>query len=140
MKKRLYALMFFSLSTTATKVNAQSFIAEGPWRGVFHQPNGTEVPFNFEVKGKTAATAKIFLVNGPERFAASGISQKGDSLFIAFDQFDNELALQTGDKKLSGVLRKKDLSGRITPVDATFGETYRFADNGEKPAAYISCN
>ncbi|MFC0515533.1 peroxiredoxin family protein [Mucilaginibacter angelicae] len=137
MKKRLYALVFFSLSI-ATTVNAQSFIAEGPWRGVFRQQNGTEVPFNFEVKGKTAATAKVFLINGPERFAASGVSQKGDSLFIAFDQFDNELALQIGDKKLSGALRKKDLPGRTTPLDATFGETYRFADNGEKPAADIS--
>jgi thiol-disulfide isomerase/thioredoxin len=138
MKKRLCALVFLSLSIAATTVNAQSFIAEGPWRGVFHQPNGTEVPFNFEVKGKTATTAKVFLVNGPERFAASGVSQKGDSLFIAFDQFDNELAIKADDKKLSGVLRKKDLSGRTIPVDATFGETYRFADNGEKPAADLS--
>jgi thiol-disulfide isomerase/thioredoxin len=138
MKKRLCALVFLSLSIAATTVNAQSFIAEGPWWGVFHQPNGTEVPFNFEVKGKTATTAKVFLVNGPERFAASGVSQKGDSLFIAFDQFDNELAIKADDKKLSGVLRKKDLSGRTIPVDATFGETYRFADNGEKPAADLS--
>lgn len=138
MKKSLYALMFFSLSATATTVNAQSFIAEGLWRGVFHQSNGTDVPFNFEIKGKTAASAKVFLINGPEHFAASGVSQKGDSLFIAFDQFDNELALQIGDKKLSGVLRKKDLSGRTVTVDATFGDTYRFADNGEKPAADLS--
>jgi thiol-disulfide isomerase/thioredoxin len=138
MKKKLYALMFLGLSAAATKLNAQTFIAEGPWRGVFHQPNGTDVPFNFEVKGKTAASAKVFLINGPEHFATSGVSQKGDSLFIAFDQFDNELALQIGDKKLSGVLRKKDLSGRTVAVDATFGETYRFADNGEKPAADIS--
>jgi thiol-disulfide isomerase/thioredoxin len=138
MKKRLCALVFLSLSIAATTVNAQSFIAEGPWRGVFHQPNGTEVPFNFEVKGKTATTAKVFLVNGPERFAASGVSQKEDSLFVAFDQFDNELAIKVDDKKLNGVLRKKDLSGRTIPVDATFGETYRFADNGEKPAADLS--
>jgi peroxiredoxin len=138
MKKRLCALLFFSLSIAATTVNAQSFITEGPWRGVFHQPNGTEVPFNFEVKGKAASTAKVFLINGPERFAASELVQRGDSLFIAFDQFDNELALKIGDKKLSGVLRKKDLSGRTTPVEATFGETYRFADNGEKTATDIS--
>jgi len=138
MKKKLYAFMLSCLPVVANTVNAQPFIAEGPWRGVFHQPTGTEVPFNFEVKGKTAASAKVFLVNGPEHFPASSVNQKGDSVFIAFDQFDNELALQVGDKKLSGVLRKKDLSGRTVPVDASFGDTYRFADNGEKPATDIS--
>jgi peroxiredoxin len=138
MKKRVQLLLFVSLSIFTAAANAQPFIAEGPWRGVFHQPNGTEVPFNFEVKGKTDVNAKVYLINGPERFAASDLTQEGDSLFIAFDQFDNELAVKIGDKKLSGVLRKKDLSGRVTPVDATFGETYRFADNGEKPAADIS--
>lgn len=117
---------------------AQTAIPEGKWRGVFHNPNGTEVPFNFEVQGKSAPTAKVYLLNGPERFATSGVTQKGDSLFIAFDQFDNELALKIGDKKLSGILRRKDLSGRTTSVDAVYGETYRFADNGEKPAADIS--
>lgn len=134
--KKINLFLAFTLFTTASY--AQNFIAEGTWRGIFHQSNGTDVPFNFEVKGKTAAAAKVYLLNGPERFAASGITQKGDSLFIAFDQFDNELALKTGDKKLSGVLRKKDQSGRTTPVEATYGETFRFADNGEKPAADIS--
>ncbi|MDN3582053.1 peroxiredoxin family protein [Mucilaginibacter flavus] len=138
MKKRLTPLLFFALSATTTASFAQSAIAEGPWRGVFHQANGTEVPFNFEVKGKTTATAKLYLVNGPERFAASGITVKGDSIFIAFDQFDNELAAKIEGKKLSGVLRKKDHSGRVTSVDATFGDAYRFATNGEEPAVDIS--
>jgi hypothetical protein len=134
--KKINLLLLLSLSTTASF--GQSFIAEGPWRGVFHQPNGTDVPFNFEVKGKTAQSARVFLLNGGEHFATSGVTQKGDSVFIAFDQFDNELALKTGDKKLSGVLRKKDHTGKITPVDVIYGETYRFADNGEKPVADIS--
>ncbi|HEY0245165.1 MAG TPA: TlpA disulfide reductase family protein [Mucilaginibacter sp.] len=130
----LFALSIFSL----TQVWAQSFIPEGPWRGVFHNANGTDVPFNFEVKGKNAASAKVYLLNAEEKFEAGTITQKGDSLYIPFDQFDNELAFKIGDKKLSGVLRKKDLSGRTTPVDATFGETFRFVDNGEKPGADIS--
>ncbi len=134
--KKLNLIVTLSLFSIAAQ--AQSFIADGPWRGVFHQANGTEVPFNFEVKGKTAATAKVYLVNGPEHFAASSVIQKGDSVFIAFDQFDNELALKVNEKKLNGVLRKKDLTGHTTPVEATFGDTYRFADNGEKPAADLS--
>jgi thiol-disulfide isomerase/thioredoxin len=134
--KKINILLTLCLLSTASR--AQTFVADGQWRGVFHVPNGTEVPFNFEVEGKTAATAKIYLINGTERFATGGITQKGDSLFIAFDQFDNELALQIGDKQLTGVLRKKDLSGRTLPVTATWGESFRFADNGEKPAADLT--
>ncbi|HJP63572.1 MAG TPA: TlpA disulfide reductase family protein, partial [Mucilaginibacter sp.] len=115
-----------------------TFVTEGSWRGVFHQYNGTEIPFNFEIKGHSAETAKVFLINGPEHFPAGAVTQKGDSLYIAFDQFDNEFALKIADKKLSGVLRKKDHSGRALPVSAKWGETFRFADNGEKPEADIS--
>ncbi|GAB3920746.1 peroxiredoxin family protein [Mucilaginibacter myungsuensis] len=120
----------------AAGASAQTTLPEGTWRGVFHQQNA-DVPFNFETKGKKAA-AKLYLINGEERFEASSITQKGDSVFVAFDQFDNELALKIADKKLSGVLRKKDQNGRTTAIDATFGETFRFADNGEKPLADIS--
>ncbi len=129
---KIYKILWLIVLLPAA-LHAQSFIADGPWRGVFHQPGGTDVPFNFEVRGKA-----VYLLNGPEHFAASSVMGKGDSLFIAFDQFDNELALKIAGKKLSGVLRKKDLSGRTTPVDGTYGETYRFKDNGEKPAADIS--
>lgn len=125
-------LLFVALSLFTGAIYAQS-ITEGPWRGVFHQPNGSEVPFNFEVKGK-----QVYLLNGPEHFAASCLTQKGDSVFITFDQFDNEFAFKSDGKKLSGVLRKKDLSGRATPVEATYGETFRFVDNGEKPAGNLS--
>lgn len=36
------------------------------------------------------------------------------------------------------MLRKKDLSGHTVPVEATFGENYRFVNNGEKPAGDLS--
>ena len=134
--KILSLLFTFSIATLAVK--AQSFIAEGPWRGVLHQANGTEVPFNFEIKGKSAATAKIYLINGAETFEGGKITQKGDSLFIAFDQFDNEFALKIEGKKLSGVLRKKDLSGKPVGVDAFYGETNRFPETGIKAAGDIT--
>src|SRR6187402_1095522 len=89
----LFALSVFSL----TRLWAQSFIPEGPWRGVFHNANGTDVPFNFEVKGKNATSAKVYLLNAEEKFEAGAITQKGDSLYIPFDQFDNELAFKIGD-------------------------------------------
>jgi len=113
-------------------------VPEGTWRGVFHNANGTDVPFNFEIKGKNIANAKFYLINGEEHFEAGQPVQKGDSLFVPFDQFDNELALKISEDKLTGVLRKKNGAGRTTPVEATYGETYRFPDNGEKPAGDIS--
>jgi len=135
---KITTALFIVLTLASFPALAQSFISEGLWRGVFHNANGTDIPFNFEVKGKNAANAKVYLLNAEEHFAAGTLSQKGDSLFIPFDQFDNELALKIGAKQLSGVLRKKDHSGRLTPVDAIFGQDFRFADNGEKPAADIS--
>lgn len=130
----LFLLSVFSFNV----IHAQTFVTEGSWRGVFHQSNGTEIPFNFEIEGHSVETAKLFLINGPEHFPASAITQKGDSLYIAFDQFDNEFALKIAEKELSGVLRKKDHSGKTLPVSAKWGETFRFADEGKKPDADIS--
>lgn len=131
-------LISLGAALSALPAFSQSFIPEGKWRGVFHQPNGTEVPFNFEVKGKSSTTAKVFLLNGSEHFETGKIVQKNDSLFIPFDQFDNELAFKIGDKQLTGVFRKKDHSGRATPVDAFYGQDYRFAESSEKPVADIT--
>jgi len=116
---------------------AQSLVSAGKWRGVFHSSNGTEVPFNFEVRGKSGSVDKIYLLNGDERFETSQVIQKSDSLFIPFDQFDTELAFKIKDKQLTGLFRRKDHAGRTIPVDATFGQAYRFDDNGEKPSMIL---
>ncbi|TSJ39738.1 redoxin domain-containing protein [Mucilaginibacter corticis] len=105
----------------------------GSYRGVLKLPNGSEVPFNFEIKNNNA-----YFINGKEHFAASGLRKVNDSLFINFDQFDNELALKIEGKQLTGLLRKKDGSGHATSVTATYGDTYRFRDKGKKPAGDIT--
>jgi len=133
-----YTLLLGIIVISAGRLSAQSFIHEGRWRGVFHQPNGTDVPFNFEVRGKSAPDAKIYLLNAEERFETGQPIQQADSLIIPFDQFDTELAFKVGDKQLTGVFRKKDHTGRTIPVDAAYGEIYRFDDKGEKPAGDIS--
>jgi len=115
---------------------AQQPVKNGAWRGVFHYPNSTDVPFNFEIRN-SGKVQRLYLTNGTEKFAADQLTQKGDSLFVAFNQFDNELALKIDGQHLSGVLRHNG-GGRVVPVDAGYGQTYRFADNGEKPAADIS--
>ncbi len=138
MKPIKLSIIIIAICFLTTALKAQSFLTEGKWRGVFHQPNGTDVPFNFEVTGKTAILVHIYLLNGSERFPTSGVSQKGDTVYIAFDQFETELALKVNGNKANGFFRRKEAQGRNIPVDATFGDTFRFADNGEKPAANIS--
>jgi thiol-disulfide isomerase/thioredoxin len=133
---RLFVLILFFINSFSAI--AQTKVPEGVWRGVFHLTNGTDVPFNFQVDGETAGARKIYLLNGGERFETSALTQRGDSLFVAFDQFDNELAFAIGDNKLTGTFRKKDHTGRVIPVDAIFGQSFRFEDNGERPAADVS--
>ncbi|MHA4896010.1 peroxiredoxin family protein [Pedobacter sp. PWIIR3] len=132
-----FSIILLSLLLPA-QLYAQTFAPEGVWRGIFHNTSGVDIPFNFELKGKTAASSTLFLLNGEEKFEVGKLVQKADSLFIPFDQFDNELALKIGDRRLSGFLRKKDGSGKPTPVEAFFGQSYRFVDNGISPAADIS--
>jgi len=102
---RLFVLILFFINSFSAI--AQTKVPEGVWRGVFHLTNGTDVPFNFQVDGETAGARKIYLLNGGERFETSALTQRGDSLFVAFDQFDNELAFAIGDNKLTGTFRKK---------------------------------
>jgi len=126
------------LLSFSPKTQAQKLVSEGVWRGVFHYPNQTDIPFNFEIKGKNISTAKVYLINGEEHFPASQIFQKGDSLIIPFDQFDNELVLNIHQTRLEGILRRKDRTGKVIKVDAVWGQNFRFLDNGENPLFDIS--
>lgn len=137
MKKTNFSqILFVALGLIGAPALGQS-LKEGVWRGTFKTASGTEVPFNFDVRGQ-GTQAQVFLLNGEERFPTGTPVVRGDSVFIPLEQFDNELAFKLGDAHLSGVLRKKDLSGRTTPVEADFGRTDRFAATGEKPVADIS--
>lgn len=129
---------------------AQSLIHKGFWRAVLFNRDGSEVPFNFEVKQN-----RVVLINGEERLPASRIVRRKDSLIISFDQFDNELALIVkSPEKVSGLLRRQDEV--VTPTDtkglpvsvdrtglpilvvAEYGPRNRFPETGEAPAATIS--
>ncbi|MFN4314463.1 MAG: peroxiredoxin family protein [Chitinophagaceae bacterium] len=101
----------------------------GDWRGVFHLENAKELPFNFAIQGKSIADAKVFFINGEERFESGGLQLQGDSLFIQTSPFDNELAFCITNDTLKGVLRRRDLTGRALKVSATRGD-YRFSDIG----------
>ena len=57
---------------------------EGKWRGVFILP-GNEIPFLFEVEGKSAANSSVFLINGNDRFELKKIIYDNDSVMIPVD-------------------------------------------------------
>jgi peroxiredoxin len=136
--KSIVALFSLITLSTAAVANPIDRIL-GKWRGEFQLRPGVLVPFNFEVANK-AKTTVVYFVNADERFEGGTIRQNKDSVFIALDQFDNELAFKIDGTVLSGVLRKQDGSGVPTPVSASKNVDYRFASAGVStpPVADIS--
>jgi thiol-disulfide isomerase/thioredoxin len=111
----------------STAPGVKPFSPLGHWRGVFQVREGVTVPFNFDIV-RSAGVQKAFFINGSERFEAGRVTQTADSLFIAIDAFDNELAFKIGDSELKGVLRKQDKTGNSLPLVAERGKNYRFAE------------
>ena len=106
----------------------------GAWRGLFTIKPGVEVPFQFEI----ASNGEVALHNAAERFPAGEARIRGDSLFIPFPLFENELALSYDNNQLTGVLRRQDLTGRTTPVTADKNAQFLFIENGSTPIKDIS--
>ncbi len=126
----------FSKKDTASQEKPLALF--GYWRGVFKWNNGTEVPFNFEVTGSSYSNARVYFLNGGERFEAGKIIKDKDSLYIALDQFDNELVFGINGEKLTGFLRRQDRSGTPVAVSAEAGKRYRFKEKAGQPAGNIS--
>jgi len=73
----------------------------GRWKGTFHVKERLDVPFLFEVTGKSG-NQKIYFINGEERFYGGKLTQLNDSIHILLDQFDNELVLKAFANTLTG--------------------------------------
>ena len=110
-----------------------SFKPEGNWRGVFTIRPGVEAPFNFEIKNN-----ELYFRNATESFEGGPVTQRGDSLFIKLDQFDNELAFHIDNNTLTGVLHRQDGKGQGLPLTAERNTPYRFKPGAEKPAKNIT--
>jgi len=115
-----------------------SFTAIGEWRGVFQTRPGLEVPFNFEIRDSRDGAPELFFLNAGESFDGGRVTRRGDSLFIAINQFDNELALGISGDSLSGVLRRQDGTGQALALRATKDGSRRFDPRGIAPAKNIS--
>lgn len=118
------------------------FIKEGIWRGVF-KVSETEVPFNFELKGKDAAHATFTLLNGSRRddFHVEHLGK--DSLYIKMNTYDAALVAKIdSDGEISGEYRSlvPGLRGNALPFTAVQGKSYRFVEPGKDvaPAADLT--
>ena len=129
MKK--FALFILTTLLLNKESNAQVAPSQGFWRGTFSLVNGSESPFNFEIKGNTA-----YLLNASERFELKGVFQKQDSLFIPIDIYDAVLAAKIVDNHtLDGVFKKVAASTGI-PFKAELGKKFRFFETA--PTANVS--
>jgi peroxiredoxin len=114
------------------------FSAFGKWRGAFQLKDGLESPFLFDIIGNNPESAKVYFINGEERFEGGKLKLTNDSLFISADQFDNELAFKIDNNSLAGVLRRQDKTGTPIPVKAEKGNVSRFTATNTIPPADIS--
>jgi peroxiredoxin len=121
------ATLLFILLLAAGDMRSQVALKNitGKWRGEFFLGENLVVPFNFEIDAK----GMVYLLNAEERFKASPIIIRNDSLFIPLDQFDNELAFHFQQNVMTGVLRKQDHRTVLLPATAEKGKTYRFREN-----------
>lgn len=109
----------------------------GNWRGVFLVRDSIEVPFNFEIRNGRQGEPELFFRNADESFEGGKVRQSGDSVFVALDQFDNELVFRVRDGALSGFLRRQDGTGQPLPVSAS-RDGVRFRSDGVAPARDLS--
>ncbi len=131
-KRAGLSILFFTIIALA-QVNAQKdneksdFSPFQIWRGAITIQETIEVPFVFEISGTSPTDARVFFLNGGERFDGGPVNWTSDSLYINLEQFENELAFAIDPSgTLKGVLRKQNLTGTSTTVHAVAYTNYRF--------------
>lgn len=140
--KGLLIGLLFSGAAFAGDKEPVKFIKEGVWRGVF-RVSESQVPFNFEFKGKDAEHAVFTLLNGTRRdnFHVQKIGK--DSVFIKMNTYDAALVAKIEDDgTLSGEYRSlvPGFRGNSLPFTAEHGKSYRFVEPGKDvaPAANLT--
>ena len=136
------AILFAGAVFAGVKPPKAKFIKEGVWRGVF-TVSETQVPFNFELKGKDAEHAVFTLLNGSRRdnFHVKLIGK--DSVYIKMNTYDAALVAKIEeDGKISGEYRSlvPGFRGNSLPFTAEYGKKYRFVepDKNVAPVANLS--
>jgi len=114
-------------------------LKEGLWRGVFTLP-GNEIPFAFEVKGKSADSTTVFLINGTDRFELKNITYANDSVSIPIDLYSSVLKGKLTENTIEGQLVKINTDKPVAgvPFKAEFGDLPRFPKSSEAPSVLLT--
>ncbi|MDQ0108742.1 Peroxiredoxin [Chitinophaga terrae (ex Kim and Jung 2007)] len=135
----LTGLMVAGLFSNSQAAPKKPFIKEGTWRGVFSL-NESNVPFNFELKGKDAEHAVFTLLNGSRRDDFHVVQTAPDSIFIKMNTYDAALVAKIeSDGRITGEYRSlvPNFRGNALPFVAEYGQAYRFEESKTTaPAAY----
>ena len=133
----LFVLFVFGLITSCQP--GIKPLKEGLWRGAFVLP-GNEIPFVFEVKGKSADSTSVYLINGSDRFELKNIIYSNDSVSILIDLYASvlkgKLTKNTFEGQLVKVNTDKPVAG--VPFKAEFGELPRFPKGSETPSVSLA--
>lgn len=135
-------ILLSGAALAGTRTEPVKFIKEGVWRGVF-TVSESQVPFNFELKGKDPQHAVFTLLNGTRRddFHVQLIGK--DSIFVKMNTYDAALVAKIEDDgRLTGEYRSlvPNFRGNALPFTAEYGKAYRFVEPGKdvKPKADLS--
>ena len=112
---------------------------QGLWRGAFILPDN-EIPFVFEVKGKSADSTSVFLINGSDRFELKNITYSNDSVSIPIDLYTSVLKGKLTENTLEGQLVKVNTDKPVVgvPFKAVFGGLPRFPKSSEAPSVSLA--
>jgi len=135
--KSILILFLFGIITSCQP--GAKTLKEGLWRGAFALP-GNEIPFVFEVKGKSADSTSVFLINGIDRFELKNVTYNNDSVTIPIDLYSSVLKGKLTENTFEGVLVKVNTDKPVAgvPFKAEFGEIPRFPKSNEAPSVSLS--
>jgi peroxiredoxin len=128
MQKPMQKVLIIALLAAAACAPPRPELKTGLWRGVIDMQQ-RQLPFVFEVKNNgSQTTAEIR--NADERLLLDEIYFEGDSVRMVLHIFDAELRARIAGDKLSGWFVKNYAPDSRLPFQATYNETFRFAQDG----------
>ena len=110
---------------------------DGIWRGEL-QVQDQQAPFLFELKGIQGDSASVTLINGEEKVELTGVSLRGDTLFIPIDAYDAHITAIVLNDKMEGRFIKNYIENDSgVPFRADFHIKSRFEAIEKQPANNI---
>ena len=133
---RLFVVVVLALALAACRKDTENanLVKTGVWRGVIEM-QGEELPFNFEVARDEKGGYDAYLLNADERLLLDEVAVTGDSVDMRLHIFDANLRARIYGDSLAGIFVKNYERDYRLPVQAVYGEDYRFLPDDSSRAA-----